>query len=347
MIRYAKISIMGTLALALTWAAPPALAQKSLKEFYQGKQITIAIGYGFGGTYGKYSRTFSEFLRKQIPGNPNIIVQSMPGAGGIKMTNYAGQVMPRQGYHILVPPDMSVVSQLLRPKKVKYDAKKFTWLGSSNQTNTILVVRKDTGVRNIADLKRILVVAGNTGPGSTSFVMPTVAKALIGLNLKIISGYKGSRNTVLAMEQNEIQSASFNWLAWNSIVPHWFKKGQEFATPILQVGHFKDPDLPGVPMLRDLVKPEDRAIVEFLGAHGIIGRSLAFPPGVPKWLIEPMRTAYAKMNADPTFAATLKKRRLRLLPATGAEVQKAVNDAFNGADPKVVARTAKIVFGSK
>ncbi len=131
----------------------------------------------------------------------------MPGAGGIKMTNYAGQVMPRQGYHILVPPDMSVVSQLLRPKKVKYDARKFTWLGSSNQTNTILVVRKDTGVNNISDLKRILVVAGNTGPGSTSFVMPTVAKALIGLNLKIISGYKLSRTTVLAMEQNEIQSA--------------------------------------------------------------------------------------------------------------------------------------------
>ncbi len=345
MIRYAKISIMGALALTLTWAAPPALAQKSLKEFYQGKQITIAIGYGFGGTYGKYSRTFSEFLRKHIPGEPNIIVQSMPGAGGIKMTNYAGQVMPRQGYHILVPPDMSVVSQLLRPKKVKYDARKFTWLGSSNQTNTILVVRKDTGVNNISDLKKILVVAGNTGPGSTSFVMPTVAKALIGLNLKIISGYKGSRNTVLAMEQNEIQSASFNWLAWNSIVPHWFVKGREFATPILQVGHFNDPALPGVPMLKDLVKPEDRPIVEFLGAHGIIGRSLAFPPGVPKWLIKPMRAAYARMNADPTFAATLKKRRLRLLPATGAEVQKVVMDAFNGADPKVVARTRKIVFG--
>ena len=116
------------------------------------------------------------------------------------------------------------------------------------------------------------------GPGSTSFVMPTVAKALIGLNLKIISGYKGSRNTVLAMEQNEIQSASFNWLAWNSIVPHWFVKGREFATPILQVGHFNDPDLPGVPMLKDLVKKKDRPIVEFLGAHGIIGRSLAFPP---------------------------------------------------------------------
>lgn len=347
MIRYAKISIMGALALTLTWAAPPASAQKSLKEFYQGKQITIAIGYGFGGTYGKYSRTFAEFLRKFIPGNPNIIVQSMPGAGGIKMTNYAGQVMPRQGYHILVPPDMSVVSQLLRPTKVKYDARKFTWLGSSNQTNTILVVRKDTGVNNIADLKRIRVIAGNTGPGSTSFVMPTVAKALIGLNLKIISGYKGSRNTVLAMEQNEIQSASFNWLAWKSIVPHWFKKGQEFATPILQVGHFKDPDLPNVPMLIDLVKPEDRAIVAFLGAHGMIGRSLAFPPGVPKWLIEPMRTAYAKMNADPTFAATLKKRRLRLMPSTGAEVQKVVMDAFSSADPKVVARTAELVFGKK
>jgi tripartite-type tricarboxylate transporter receptor subunit TctC len=345
MIKYGKIGVAGVLALTLTWAAAPAFAQKSVKEFYQGKQITIAIGYGFGGTYGKYSRTFSEFLRKYIPGNPNIIVQSMPGAGGIKMTNYAGQVMPRQGYHLLVPPDTTVVSQLLRPKKVKYDAKKFTWLGSSNQTNTILVVRNDTGVKNVADLKRIRVIVGHTGPGSTAYLIPKTAQALLGLNLKIIGGYKGSRNTVLAMEQNEIQSASFNWLAWNSIVPHWFVKGREFATPILQLGHFRDPALPNVPMMNDLVKPADRPITEFLATLGVIGRGLAFPPNTPKWLAEPMRTAYAKMNADPAFAATLKKRRLRLMPSTGAEIQKVVNNAFASADPKVIARARKILFG--
>ncbi len=109
-------------------------------------------------------------MTKHIPGNPKVIVQSMPGAGGIKMTNFAAQVMPRQGFNIFIPPDMSVVSQLMRPDKVKYDAREFTWLGSSNQTNSILVVRTDSGVKNWADYQRTQVIMGHTGPGSTSYV---------------------------------------------------------------------------------------------------------------------------------------------------------------------------------
>jgi hypothetical protein len=214
--------------------------------------IGIYIGYGFGGTYGKYSRTMAEHLAKHIPGNPKIIVKSQPGAGGIKMTNYAYKAMPRGGYHLLMPPDTTVVSELLRPKKVKYRAKEFTWLGSSNQTNTIFVVRADSGVKKWQDMKTKRIVVGNTGPGSTSFLIPRMAKQMLGLKIKQVSGYKGSSKTILAMEQGEHQGTGFNWLAWSSKVSHWFKKdknGKIFANAVLQTGVYKDPDLPNVPMI--------------------------------------------------------------------------------------------------
>jgi tripartite-type tricarboxylate transporter receptor subunit TctC len=348
MLKFIKAGTALGLALAMAWPATPSFAGNHAAEFFKDRQVRIAIGYGFGGTYGRYSRTMAEFLPQYIPGNPTVIVISHPGAGGIKMTNYAAQVMPRQGYNWLMPPDMSVVSQLMRPTKVKYDARKFTWLGASNQTNTITVVRTDTGVKNWADLQKTQVITGHTGPGSTSFVMPSLYKNMMGANFKVIGGYKGSRNTVLAMERGEIQSASFNWLAWNAIVPQWFvkdKDGKTFARAILQLGHFKDPGLPGLPMARDMAKPGDRAIIAFLATHGLIGRSLALPPGAPNWLVKPLRAAFDKMNADPKYKSTLEKRRLRLIPSTGAVVQKAVMDAFAGADPKVVARARKIVFG--
>ena len=133
-----KLSKIGAAAVVAgsVVAASPALA---------ADQITILIGYGFGGTYGKYARTMADHLRNYLPGKPNIIVQSMPGAGGLKATNYAAKVMPSNGLYILEPPDTLVISQLMRPKKIKYDARKFTWIGSVNRTNTIFVLRKEAG----------------------------------------------------------------------------------------------------------------------------------------------------------------------------------------------------------
>lgn len=319
-----------------------------LGDFYKGRTITIYIGYGFGGTYGKYARTMAEHLSKFIDGNPNIIVKSQPGAGGIKMTNYAYTAMPRGGYHWLMPPDTTVVSELLRPKKVKYRAREFTWLGSSNQTNTIFVLRTDSGVTKWQDMKTKQVVVGNTGPGSTSFLIPRMAKEMLGLKIKQVSGYKGSSKTILAMEQGEHQGTGFNWLAWSSKVSHWFKpdkNGKQFAHAVLQTGVFKDPDLPNVPMLRDLVAKKYKPIVSFMATLGIIGRGLALPPGVPKNIVEPLRAAFSKMVSDPAYIAECKKRRLRVLATSGKDIQAFVNDAYDSANPKVVAQASKMIFG--
>ena len=337
----------GLARTALVAAAALAAAGGAWAQNYDGRTVKIVIPYGPGGTYDKYGATFADNLGKFIPGNPNIILQHMPGAGGAKAMNWAYNAMPKDGFNLIVPLDNSVVNQLMRPKKMRYDARNYAWIGSSNQTNMVMVVRTDTGVKTWEDMKTIQIIASTSGKNSTGYIVPKLAAELLGLKVKIVTGYKGSSRSILAMEQGESTAASFNWLAWSSKVPQWFTGEKPFAKAILQVGIFRDPDLPAdVPMLSDLVSdPMDKAVVRFIAVAGLLGRGLALPPGVPESAVATLRAAYDKMNADPGFSDALKKRRLRLMASSGARIQKVVNQALDEASPEVVARARALIFG--
>jgi tripartite-type tricarboxylate transporter receptor subunit TctC len=335
------------LPLAVVAAAGIAAGQAIAADasYFAGKTLKIVIPYGPGGTYDKYGSTFSKHLRNHIPGKPNIILQHMPGAGGAKAMNFTYNIMARNGHNMVVPLDNSVVNQLMRPKKMKYKTDKFNWLGSSNQTNVVMVVRSDSGINTVQDMKNIEIIGATSGKSSSGFINPKITWGLLGLKGRMVTGYKGSSRSILAMEQGEAQMAAFNWLAWDSKVPHWFKGDKPFARAVLQVGVFKDPALPDVPMLTELVKPADKAVVDFIASAGPLGRGLTLPPGVRKDVIATMRKAYDGMNADPAFAAELKKKRLRLIASRGVTIQKIVEDAIKSATPEVVDRARKIIFG--
>ena len=332
--------------LAASAALYTASANAADADYFRGKTISLSIGYGFGGSYGMYARVFAGNLGRHIPGNPNIIVKSMPGAGGMKMTNHAYSVMARDGHDLFVPPDIVVINQLMRPGKMRFDAREFTWLGASNQTNSIMVVRTDTGVRSVEDMKRTKVMGGTSGKASNGYISPKSAIVLLGLQGDVVTGYEGSAKTILAMEQGEVQMASFNWQTWRSTRPHWFGGDKPFARAILQIGAQKDPDLPDVPMLGDMVSGPDRAIVAFISTAGALGRGVAVPPKTPQHVIATLRKAYDAMNADPAFETDLKKLRLRLIPTKGEALQKLVNDAIGNANPQVVKRAAGLIFGT-
>ena len=337
-----------TLLCAACGAAMLLAAPASGQGFdFAGKQLKFVIGFGFGGTYGKYSRMFAEHLKKHIPGNPNIIVDSRPGAGGLLATNYAAKAMPADGLNYLVPPDSSVIVQLMRPKKAKYDMSEFTWIGSANQTNVILVVRGDTGVTNWEGLRSTEVPMGSTGLGSTSTIMPGLVNRMLGAKMKIVTGYKGSSKTGLAVERGEVRGAAFNWLFWKSKYERWFKGDQPYARAILQLGHFKDPELPDVPMMKEVADAKYRPVLDFIGALGLIGRGVAAPPGTPEAAVSVMRTAWGKMVKDPGFIADAKKRKLRVIPASGETIQKVVNNAIANTSPEVVAMASKLAYGEK
>jgi tripartite-type tricarboxylate transporter receptor subunit TctC len=331
------------MALASFGAAPAGAADA---DFFKDKTVNLTIGYGFGGSYGMYARAFAGNLGRHIPGHPTVVVKSMPGAGGMKMVNFAHSVMPRDGYDLFVPPDIVVINQLMRPGKMRFDAREFTWLGASNQTNSIMVVRSDTGIKSISDMKRIKVTGGTSGKASNGYISPMAAIAMLGLQGHVITGYEGSAKTILAMEQGEVQMASFNWQTWRSKVPHWFGGDRPFARAILQIGTRKDPDLPDVPMLSDMVSGPDNAIVAFISTAGALGRGVAVPPKTPRNIIVTLRKAYDAMNADAAFEADLKKLRLRLIPTRGETLQKIVNDAISNANPEIVKRASGLIFGT-
>ena len=317
----------------------------NVADFYKGKTITIAIPYGPGGTYDKYGSTFANHLGNHIPGKPNVIVQHRPGAGGAKAMNYTYNVAPKNGTFGMVPLDAAVVNQLLRPDRMRYDASKFQWLGSSNQTNSVMVVRSDSGVKKWQDLRKIQVIGANSGKTNSGYMNPKLMSVLLGLKMRFVTGYKGSSRSILAIEQGEAQMSSFNWLTWDSKVPHWFKGKRPFARAILQNGVDKDPALPHIPMLADLVKDSEKPLVAFIASMGPIGRGVTMPPGVPKHLIKALRTAYDKMNADPALEAELKKRRLRLIASSGEKIQSIVNKALKASSPAVIKEVRKLIFG--
>ena len=341
----AKTMAAGLAAIAALTVAGTAWAATN----FEGKTIKIVIPYGPGGTYDKYGVTFSNYLGKHIPGNPNIILQHMPGAGGVKAMNWAYNVMPKDGLSMIVPLDNAVINQLMRPEKMRFDARRFIWLGSSNQTNIVMVVRTDTGIAKLDDMKAKNVIGSTSGKSSTGYIFPQLLKGLFGYKVKMVTGYKGSSKSILAVERGETQMAAFNWLAWASKVPHWFEGDKPFARPIVQIGVFRDPDLPkSVPMISDLVTDEmDRKAVDFIKVLGLLGRGLALPPGVDPETVKTLRSAFDKMNADPEFAAELKKRRLRLIPSSGARIQEIVKKAIDNASPQVVQHARKLIYGGE
>lgn len=314
--------------------------------YFHNKTVKIVVPYGPGGTYDKYAQTFAEYLGRHIPGKPTVIVQHMPGAGGVKAMNWAYTVMPKDGLNMITPIDNSVVNQLMRPDKMRYDAREFIWLGATNQTNLVMAVRSDSGVKTWQDMKTKELVASSSGQ-DTSFIGSNLANGLLGTKIRLVTGYKGSSKAMFAIEQGESQLSMYNWLAWSSSVPHWFAGDKPFARIVLQLGAFRDPDVPkDVPMMSELVtSDEDKKTVAFIASLGVLGRGLALPPGVPADVVKTLRASYDAMNADPAFAADLKKRQLRLIPSKGEEIQAFVKSAIDGATPEVVKRATEMIYG--
>lgn len=343
MIRTVKTLGGAIAATAVVALSSPVAFADDVADFYRGRTLTIVVGFGAGGTYGKYSRMLSQFLSKHIPGNPRIKVRHMPGAGGLKAMNYAYNVLPKDGTGLVMPVDTLIISELLRPNKVKYKSRDFTWLGTAVQTNSVVAVRADSGIRSIRDMQNVEVIMGSTGMGSQTFLMPSMLNGLLGTRLKIVRGYKGARKIMLAMEQGEVQGIALTWGSWMASKPQWFKKGT--AIPVLQIGQYREATLPNVPMAIDLVRDADsRRIVKFMASMSAIGRGLAVPPRVPKARVDALRTAFDRTVRDRQFLSQAKRRKLDVKPASGEEIQVVVNDVMN-ISPEVVARARAAIMG--
>lgn len=336
-----KNVLMTTLAVAALAAGATAASAQSAKDFYKGKTVEIYIGYGLGGTYGKSATIMGEHLKPRL-GADAVIVKSMPGAGGLKMTNYYANVAKKDGLAIMLPPDTLAITQMLKPKKAKYDSRNFNWLGASVRSNSVAALRSDTGVKTWEDLKTKEVPFASSGLGSQTYQIPALINGLLGTKIKIVRGYKGSRKMLLAMEQGEAAGINLTWLAFKTNRQEWFKSG--FARAVIQMGPTSDPELPGVPNLKDIVAEKDKPIVTFMSSLIAIGRSLTVHKEVPADRTAFLRAAFVDMAKDPAFVADMKKRKLQVTYTSADDIHKIVNESV-GMSPDVIKRTNQILFG--
>lgn len=339
-------TLTGVAALGVA-SVTTAVAQ-GIADVYKNRTATILVGYGSGGTYGRTSLLLGKHFGAAIPGKPTLVVQHMPGAGGLKATDYFYNVAPRNGLNFLMPPEMTVVSALLRPEKVKFKIKEFTWLGRVFGQNTTLVVRRDSGIKTFKDLLKKEIIVASSGKGSPTFLIPTLLNALLGTKLRPIIGYKGSQKMQFAMEQGEVQGVALGWIAWSSGRPQFFENGDKsFALPLVQSGYSRQKGIENVPLISDfLTNEDDIKVARLLASAGVLGRGLVLPPGAPKRLVAPLRAAFAKVTRDKAFIADAYKRKLEVDPIGGAEIQKVINELMDY-PPAIVKRARELIFPKK
>lgn len=318
-----------TAAAILTLVAVTAAKAQSVADFYRGKTITYNLAVPDGASWGLYARTFIEHLRKHIPGNPNVILQVMPGGGGVLASNHVFNVAVKDGTVIGTPLSTAMVFAATEPNQVKYDPRKFSWIGSMAVVQDVITVWHTAPAKTLDDAKRIELIMGATGKGSNSFQDVALTNNLLGTKFKPVRGYKGGAEINIAIERGEVHGRSTTWESWPGSHPDWLRDKK--LVHLVQLGPRKLPEIgDDVPLLRDLVSGEQQAIVDFIGVSLAMGRAVYAPPGVPKDRIDALRLAFVATMKDTAYIAQAKKLKLDTTTSqTGDAVERIVGDAFS------------------
>jgi tripartite-type tricarboxylate transporter receptor subunit TctC len=295
---------------------------EAVGDFYKGKTIRIVIGAGIGGSYGVYGTLVSRHLGRFIAGSPTLIVQPMPGAGGLISLNYLGTQAPRDGSVISVIHVAVVQNDLFNPK-AKYDAGRFEWIGRLASLAIVGVASRKSGVKTLDDARKRAVVAGAPGLNNVPGQSPLVLNKIAGTKFKVISGYTGTGQTFIALERGEVEVAATSMDAMRAL--HWDKVKRGDLVPIFAQARERLPEFPNAPTLLEFGKSDvEKAFLSVFTTTADIGRSLATPPGVPKDRLDVLRAAFERMLADPQFKADVAKLRVELDPKGGADMHRLV-----------------------
>ena len=320
----------------------PAHAQKSVADFYKGRTVTMIVASSAGGGYNAYGRAIAKHIAKHIPGNPTMIVKNMPGAGGRKATAYLANVAPKDGSVILGTQPGALVEPVLGDaKKIKYDPSKFGYVGSAAGFTTVCLVRSDLSVKSFADLQKKEVVFGGDQLGSTTHDHANLFRNVAGAKIKLVKGYKGTKNLVLAIQQKEIGGfCGYAWASLMSRAPHLVT--DNIVNLIVQFGlkPHKAATAAGLPPIWDFIKdPVKKQVAELIAAQQVFGRPYIVADGVPADRLAALRAAFDATMQDPAFLADMKKSRLDVSPTPGAEFEGLVRKMFDA--PKNIQNMAR------
>lgn len=321
------------LPVVLALGAPEAKAQ-SPAEFYKGKTIRVIVGASAGGSYDTVARMMARNMQRHVPGKPNMIAQNRPGASSRVAANWLYNAGPRDGTVVGNLSQTLALAQVLGQRRVKYDASKFHYIGTPNQPVSVMVARRDSGIKNLLDARDKELVVGATSSTGANFIYPALANYLFDTKLKIVIGYKGATQVDLALERGEVGArGSATWTAIKNARSNWIK--DKLIYVLVQNSLVKHPDLPDIPRFVDLATdPDKRAVLELMGKVAAIGRPTLTNRGVPADRVKALRAAFDATMKDPEFLADAKRVQIEVNPMRGADIQKLVTEIL--ATPKKI-----------
>jgi tripartite-type tricarboxylate transporter receptor subunit TctC len=345
-------SLFAALLLAAAVFATPAARADAVADFYKGRNVNLIVSYGPGGGYDVYARVLARHIGKYIPGNPNIVVQNMPGAGSLRGTNYLYNVAPKDGTAFgTFARNMPLLGVLKTSKNIQFDPTKFTWLGSSSSYANdayLLLVRKDAKVKSIEDARRPggpPLILGSTAEGASSDAMGVVQRDMLGLNIKLVPGYTDSGVLFLAIERGEVDGRNVGLSAVLSNKPDWLKPGGPMRVLSVFARKTRHPDYPDAPTARELARTaEDRAVIEILELPYLLARPYAAPPGVPADRAKALQKAFLDAHKDPAYLAEAKKLDIDISPIGGDEVLDLIGQMAK-APPHLLKRVEALIQG--
>ena len=343
-----SVAFLGAALLASTVATMPSgpASADPVEDFYKGKQVSLILSAGTGGGYDTYARALAPFFSAHIPGKPGIVVQSMPGAGGIRAMNHMFTTAPQDGTAVALVHSSVPFAPVYKIEGATYDPRKFRWLGAINNASAMCVAWHGSGITSWQDLFDKGFIVGGTGAGSQMETLPAMLNKLFGTKIKIISGYKGGNDVFLAMERGEVHGRCGGLVASiSSTRPDWFPE-KKVAIPIM-VSLERNPRFPDVPAVTEFAADErTKRVLTLVLSPQEIDRPVLVPPGVPDDRFNALRKAFEAAVADPGFLAEAKKLRLDVDPVKGERVAAIIAGAFaNPPDIVEAANEAMSVTG--
>jgi tripartite-type tricarboxylate transporter receptor subunit TctC len=329
-------------AICLLGGALSSASAQSVEDFYRGRQITLMVGSSPGGGYDAVARLVARNLARHIPGNPTIIVQNTPGGGSINMTNRIVRAMAQDGSFLGLVQRGVLLSQLTKQPGVQYDISKINWIGSVAPEIALVVSWHTAAVKTVQDLLTKELIVGGTGSTSDLEASARMLNATMGAKFKIISGYPGQADVLLAMERGEIEgSADWSWDEIKTRRASYLE--QHKINIILQDALKKATDLPDVPLAIDFVKdPSDRKVADLYLGLKLIARPLLAGPGVPPDRLAALRKAFMELKNDPEFKADAENTGIPVDPTPSQEIDAYVK-LTTSAPPEVVRRLTEIL----
>ena len=343
---YQRIGNVVWITVTLALCVSPALAET---PYYQGKTITIIAGTKAGDVYDLYARHFAQFLPQFIPGNPNVIVQNMAGAGSMIAANFVYNVANPDGLTVGAIFPALYFDQVVQRPEVKYDWSKFAWLGSPVTSNHLLYMRADSPYQNIEDIRRHAEPpkCGSGGASGTGFYLPRLLDETLGTKFNIILGYQGGGPIDLAVEKGEIHCRAMTIESFFAREPFHTWRKNNFVKVLVQSSKKRDSRLPDTPSIHELMDqyktPEQsRRVATVILAGGAFGRPLVGPGGVPADRLKLLQSAFLSALGDPALKSEAEKRGYEWDPVGGQELGKLAKEVMSQ-PPAVIERMKKVL----